>query len=220
MGVSLRDRVPLFNECLKVMKAIWAADPKWSFAGKHFDFQALPGGLKPKQKPHPPIWVATDVDPAVRRAARMGAAWYINPRAKPDFLKRQLAMYDETLAENGHPKPQVFPIRREAFVAETDAEARRIAVIYLKRMLAFYEAWGQYDIMPEANKKDRDFDEDAIPDTYLVGTPERVADIISQYRHELGVNHFVLRVRWPGMPHREVMKSLDLLGSKVIPSIA
>jgi alkanesulfonate monooxygenase SsuD/methylene tetrahydromethanopterin reductase-like flavin-dependent oxidoreductase (luciferase family) len=219
-GVSLHDRVGLFNESLKVIKAIWTADPTWSFAGKHFQFDGLPGGLRPKQKPYPPIWVATDVDPAVRRAARLGAAWYINPRAKPEFLKRQLAMYEETLEESGHSKPKIFPIRREAFVGRTDAEARRIAVQYLKRMLAFYEAWGQYDIMPEANKKDRDFDEDAIPDTYLVGTPDRVAEMILRYREELGVNHFVLRMRWPGMPHREVMKSIDLMGSKVIPSIA
>ena len=220
MGVSLRDRVGRFTECLKVMKAIWTADSTWSFDGTHHRYAELPGGLHPKQQPHPPIWVATDVDPAVRRAARMGAAWYINPRAKPDFLKRQLSLYQETLAEAGHSMPQVFPIRREAFVGKTDAEARRIAVMYLKRMLAFYEAWGQYEIMPEAQKKDRDFGEDDIPSTYLVGTPERVAEMISMYREELGVNHFVLRMRWPGMPHADVMRSIELMGTRVVPSIA
>lgn len=220
MGVSLRDRVGRFTECLKVMKAIWTADPRWSFDGTHHRYGELPGGLRPKQQPYPPIWVATDVDPAVRRAARMGAAWYINPRAKPDFLKRQLALYQETLAGAGHTMPRVFPIRREAFVGKTDAEARRIAVTYLKRMLAFYEAWGQYEIMPEAQKKDRDFGEDDIPSTYLVGTPERVAEMISMYREELGVNHFVLRMRWPGMPHADVMRSIELMGTRVVPSIA
>ena len=31
---------------------------------------------KPVQKPHPPIWVGGESGPALRRAARLGNAWY------------------------------------------------------------------------------------------------------------------------------------------------
>jgi alkanesulfonate monooxygenase SsuD/methylene tetrahydromethanopterin reductase-like flavin-dependent oxidoreductase (luciferase family) len=202
------------------MRAVWSADDTWSFHGKHYDIDEAPGGLRPKQMPHPPLWVATDVDNAVRRAARLGAAWYINPRAKLSALVEQLKIYDETLAEHGQPKPAEFPIRREAFIAPTDQEARSMAVRYMKRQLELYESWGQYEVMPGADKKDRAFGEDDIPDTYLVGSPERVSELISKYAEELGVNHFVLRMQWPGMPHRDVMSAIELLGAKLIPAFS
>ena len=217
MGVSTRDRVGRFNETLAIMRAIWSAEESWSFHGRYYRFDDLPGGLKPRQQPHPPLWVAADVDNAVRRAARLGAAWYINPRAKLASLNEQLQVFRETLAECGNPTPAEFPIRREAFIARSDREARAMAVRYLKRMLEIYEAWGQYEVMPGADQRDRTFGEDDIPDTYLVGTPDRVGDLIERYNEELGVNHFVLRMQWPGMPHRDVMNSIELLGEHLIP---
>jgi alkanesulfonate monooxygenase SsuD/methylene tetrahydromethanopterin reductase-like flavin-dependent oxidoreductase (luciferase family) len=218
VGVSTRDRVKRFNECLEVVRRIWSADPIWSFEGEHYLFGSTPGGLKPKQRPHPPLWVATDVDAAVRRAGRLGAAWYINPRAKFESLRPQLDLHKAALAEHEHQMPATFPIRREAFVAASDREAREMAVTYLKQMLRIYEAWGQYEVMPGADVKDRAFGEYDIPDTYLVGTPERVADLINRYAETLGVNHFILRMQWPGMPNAAVMKSLELVGSRLIPS--
>jgi alkanesulfonate monooxygenase SsuD/methylene tetrahydromethanopterin reductase-like flavin-dependent oxidoreductase (luciferase family) len=217
MGVATRDRVGRFNETLAVMRAIWSAEDRWSFHGRYYNFDDLPGGLKPKQHPHPLLWVAADVDNAVRRAARLGAAWYINPRAKLASLKEQLQVFQEALAESGNPAPAEFPIRREAFIARTDQEARTMAVRYLRRMLEIYEAWGQYEVMPGADERDRTFGEDDIPDTYLVGTPDRVGDLIQKYNEELGVNHFVLRMQWPGMPHRDVMSSIELLGENLVP---
>ena len=70
--------------------------------------------------------------------------------------------------------------------------------------------------MPDPDRKQREFEEDDIPATYLVGTPERVSDLIHQYYETLGVNHFVLRMQWPGMPHLETMRSIDLLGNRLI----
>jgi alkanesulfonate monooxygenase SsuD/methylene tetrahydromethanopterin reductase-like flavin-dependent oxidoreductase (luciferase family) len=216
IGVSTRERVGRFNECFEVIRRIWSAEPTWSFEGRHFKYGEAPGGLKPKQRPHPPLWVATDVDAAVRRAGRLGAAWYINPRAKLESLRPQLDVYRAALAEHGNTMPDTFPIRREAFVAETDADARQMAVTYLKRMLAIYESWGQYRVMPGADVRDRSFGAADIPDTYLVGTPERVADLVTKYVETLGVNHFILRMQWPGMPNAAVMKSLELAGDRLI----
>jgi alkanesulfonate monooxygenase SsuD/methylene tetrahydromethanopterin reductase-like flavin-dependent oxidoreductase (luciferase family) len=217
LRVEMGERVGRFNEALAVMRAIWSANGSWSFEGKYFRFEALPGGLKPKQQPHPPIWLAADVDAAVRRAARLGAAWYINPRAELSALVRQLGVYREALAQYGTEAPAIFPIRREAFLASSEREARTMAVRYLKRQLALYESWGQYQIMPDGEQPSITFSEDDIPDTYLVGTPEHVGDLIARYVEALGVNHFVVRTQWPGTPHDEVMKSIETIGAKLVP---
>ena len=220
MGVSLSDRLVRFTEGLAVMKAIWSADPTWSFHGKHYDFDELPGGLKPKQSPSPPIWIAADVDAAVRRAARLEAAWYPNPRAGLASLQRQAEVYHTALREAGNTRPEIFPIRRELFIAPTDREARRTAVPHLLDQLVQYEKMGQFEAMPMEDQYARTFGEDEIPDAFLVGSPQSVLEQIERYVETLGVNHFVVKVQWAGMPHSEVMRSIELIGEQLAPRLA
>lgn len=218
-SIEPADRVKRFNEAIEVIQKVWSTpgEERWSHQGKWFRFEGLPGGLPPMQRPSPPLWVAADADAAVRRAGRLGGAWYINPRAKLENLVRQLPLYEESLAEHGRDAPGVFPIRREAFVAPTDREAREMAVRYLRRQLELYRSWGQYEVMPDADMKEVDFGEEEVPDTYLVGTPERVADLVEEYVDRLGVNHFVLRMQWPGTPHDLVLRSIAYVGEHLIP---
>jgi alkanesulfonate monooxygenase SsuD/methylene tetrahydromethanopterin reductase-like flavin-dependent oxidoreductase (luciferase family) len=128
-----------------------------------------------------------------------------------------LPLYKGALAEHGHEMPAVFPMRREAFLAPTDAEAREMAVVYLRRQLLLYQSWGQYQGMPDAAQSDITFSADQVPDTYLVGTPERVAELVDAYAQDVGINHIVLRMQWPGTPHELVMRSIEMVGNKLVP---
>ena len=40
-----------------------------------------------------------------------------------------------------------------------------------------------------------------------------------RYAEELGVNHMICRMQWPGMPQEQVLKQINLLGREVIPRI-
>ena len=220
MGVSLHDRLGRFTEGLEVVKAIWSADPTWSFHGTHYRYDTLPGGLKPKQQPHPPLWIAADVDAAVRRAGRLGAAWYPNPRAGITSLKRQVDIYQSSLREHGKQLPEMFPIRRELFIAPTDREARRTALPHLRKQLEQYASWGQFEAMPKEDQPSFTFGEDDIPDAFLVGSPESLAEQIDRYVEALGVNHFVVKVQWDGMPHRDVLRSIQLIGEQLVPRLS
>ena len=220
MGVTHKERLVRFTEGLAVIRAIWSADPTWSFHGKHYHFDELPGGLAPKQQPHPPIWIAADVDAAVRRAGRLGAAWYPNPRATLASLKRQAEVYQAALREAGNPLPELFPIRRELFIAPTDGQARRTALPHLLNELKRYESMGQFEAMPQEDQYPRTFDEDHIPDAFLVGSPESLAEQLGRFVEEVGVNHFVVKIQWAGMPHREVLRSIELIGEQLAPRLA
>ena len=46
------------------------------FHGKYTNLEGLLIDPKPVQKPHPPIWVGGETGPSMRRAARVGDAWY------------------------------------------------------------------------------------------------------------------------------------------------
>ncbi len=219
MGVSLRERRGRFEEGIEVMQRIWAAQTTWSFEGRYYNYENLPGGLKPKQKPHPPMWFAADVDAAVERAGRLGAAWYSNPRAGLTSLTRQAAIYRSSLAEHGHPLPDIFPLRRELFIAPTDAEARHVAVPHIIHQLDLYQSWGQFEAMPKDDQPPMRFDENNIPDAFLVGSPESLAEQINRYVDTLGVSHFVVKIQWAGMDHRDVMRSIELIGNELAPRL-
>ena len=44
--------------------------------GKYVRFEGVLFEPKPVSKPHPPIWVGGESPPSIRRAARLGDAWY------------------------------------------------------------------------------------------------------------------------------------------------
>jgi len=81
------------DEYLRAFRALWTEDDP-RFAGEHVRFGGIAFAPKPVQKPHPPIWIGGESGPALRRAARLGNAWYpigTNPTHPLDSLPRYRA---------------------------------------------------------------------------------------------------------------------------------
>jgi probable F420-dependent oxidoreductase len=84
------ERGAVANEYLQAFRTLWTQDDP-AFAGDHVRFGDITFLPKPLQKPHPPLWIGGESDPAMRRAARYGDGWYpmgINPRRPLDTLER------------------------------------------------------------------------------------------------------------------------------------
>src|SRR5213592_2297573 len=75
LGVPFAERGAMTDEYLAAMQELWTSGAP-SFAGKYPRFGGLVFEPKPLQKPHPPIWVGGHSRAALRRAARLGAAWH------------------------------------------------------------------------------------------------------------------------------------------------
>jgi probable F420-dependent oxidoreductase len=69
------ERGAVTDEYLDAFRAIWTQD-RPVFHGKYTNIEGLLVDPKPVQKPHPPIWVGGESGPSMRRAARVGDAWY------------------------------------------------------------------------------------------------------------------------------------------------
>jgi alkanesulfonate monooxygenase SsuD/methylene tetrahydromethanopterin reductase-like flavin-dependent oxidoreductase (luciferase family) len=69
------ERGAVTDEYLDAMRTIWTQD-RPVFHGKYVHIDGLLTDPKPLQKPHPPIWVGGESGPSMRRAARIGDAWY------------------------------------------------------------------------------------------------------------------------------------------------
>lgn len=63
------------DEYLAAFKELWTKDAP-RFQGKHVNFDNLLFRPKPVQKPHPPLWIGGESEPAMRRAVKLGDGWY------------------------------------------------------------------------------------------------------------------------------------------------
>ncbi len=218
-GTTQSERGPRFDENLEAIIRLWTED-KVSMVGSHFELDEVSLSVKPVQKPRPPIWIGANADAAVRRAARLGDTWFINPHQRMDTIERQLDLYKRALDEYGKPFPTELPLMRETFVANSRDEAIRLARPYLERKYQTYHEWGQDKAMP---KGDDDlslaFDE-LTRDRFLFGTPDEVAEQIAGYNKRLGVNSFVLGLQWVGMPQSQVLDALQMFAEEVMPRVA
>jgi probable F420-dependent oxidoreductase len=69
------ERGAVTDEYMDAMRTIWTQE-KPVFHGKYVHIDGLLTDPKPLQKPYPPIWVGGESGPSMRRAARIGDAWY------------------------------------------------------------------------------------------------------------------------------------------------
>jgi alkanesulfonate monooxygenase SsuD/methylene tetrahydromethanopterin reductase-like flavin-dependent oxidoreductase (luciferase family) len=203
-------RVRTFVQKLDVVRRLLEGE-EVTASGPGYRLDGAQLALRPVQRPRPPIWMAANNDSAVRRAARLADTWYVNPHVSIQEVERQLALFR---AERGS-EPDALPLMREACIASTDEEALALAKPHLAPKYATYVDWGQSDVLPPSDTLRREW-EDLHADRFIVGSPETAVARIEDLR-DLGVTDLVLRVQWPGMPHRDAMRTLDLLVEGVLP---
>ena len=216
-GTERRHRGRRTDENLVAIRRLWTED-RVTMKGSHFSLEDAVCNPKPLQRPHPPIWVGANADVALRRAVELGTCWYINPHNTISTLVRQVDLYRRMLDEAGKPFPDELPMRREAFVARTRAEAIRLAGPFVARKYANYHATGQSDELPDGETLAGDFD-DLVGDRFLIGTPDEVAAAMLDINRRLGVNHLILSMEWAGMEPSVARDCMQLMAEEVIPVV-
>ena len=75
LEVPFAARGSLTDEYLEAFRELWMKD-RPAYHGKHVRFAEVLFYPKPLQKPHPPIWIGGESPAALRRAVKLGDAWY------------------------------------------------------------------------------------------------------------------------------------------------
>jgi alkanesulfonate monooxygenase SsuD/methylene tetrahydromethanopterin reductase-like flavin-dependent oxidoreductase (luciferase family) len=215
-GVPRRERAKRFEANLIAVRRLWTEE-KVNMKAGHFELEDASCLPKPLQKPHPPIWVGANADPAIERAARLGDCWYIGPAIEISTIERQMNLYRRALDAAGKPFPAELPMRREVFVAKTREEAIRLCAPYLGAKYKAYHDWRQD--MPEGNRGlGLDF-ESLIGDRFLIGSPDEVAEQMVAIHRRLGVNHIVMSTEWAGMPESLANDTIEMIAREVFPRV-
>ena len=74
LGVDFTTRGRQLDECVEVMRRIWASDLA-SYDGEFYRFHQIAAEPKPRQPGEVPLWFAGDVPQTFARVARWGAGW-------------------------------------------------------------------------------------------------------------------------------------------------
>jgi alkanesulfonate monooxygenase SsuD/methylene tetrahydromethanopterin reductase-like flavin-dependent oxidoreductase (luciferase family) len=218
-GTTAKDRVPRFIENLEAIKRLWTED-EVTMKGSHFELDHVRVSLKPAQKPTPPIWVGANADGAIRRAAKLADAWFINPHQKMETIARQLDVYRRALDELGKPFPKELPLAREVFIAPSKKVAMDRCGPFLAEKYKIYHEWGQDTAMPEGDNDLSLALEELQEDRFLLGPADAIAESLIAYNKKLGINHVVLQFHWVGMPQDLVLEQMQMFAEEVMPKVA
>jgi probable F420-dependent oxidoreductase len=216
-GASLEKRGARFEEQLAIMNGLWTQE-SLSFRGTYYTVE---GRLEPKPvtRPHPPVWIGGWGDITLRRAATLADNWVPGPTAD---LARLLAGKQQFLANRraaGKTAPPAeWPLTRDVIIAETDREARELAEKHI--MISYrkeYAGGWRHPFIDASIATDLDA---LMKDRFLIGGPDQVVRALKPFVTEYGMTHLICRVFFPGMPHRHIMRELELIAREVRPAFA
>jgi alkanesulfonate monooxygenase SsuD/methylene tetrahydromethanopterin reductase-like flavin-dependent oxidoreductase (luciferase family) len=203
-GVPLKERAARLTESIQLMRLLWSGE-KVDFHGRFYSVANEGISLKPTRPGGPPVWIAGLVEAAVKRAARIGDAWLIANATTLGATEPLMRIYRAALAAEGKTVTE-FPIARECYVGANHATAMEECRAALEYKYNSYAAWGM-----ESPTATMSFEEVA-RDRFIIGDKVFVKEEIARWREALGVNHFSMRVQWPGLEQEKVLGSIRRLG--------
>lgn len=199
-------RVGRFVEAIEVMRKLWTGEAV-THAGRHFPLGNIRAGSVPKQPGGPPILIGAGVDPAIRRAARIGDGWLITFATPLPRLREQMALFRAERAAAGLPPPAEQTLGRDCYVGADMAAALAEAGPPLLAKL------DGFDTLSSLRGAERDARaRDLLRDRFLVGDEGFVREEMQRYRGDLGVDLFRLRMEWDGLDQDRILKSIARVG--------
>ena len=102
LGIDPRDTREIMEESLNIIPKIWQTEGLFSHKGKHFDIPEREILPKPKQSPHPPIWMACTQASSYEMAAEKGIGVLSFGSGAPAGMKEHVENYRENI-KNANP---------------------------------------------------------------------------------------------------------------------
>ena len=219
-----------FEEGIEILARAWAGET-FTYSGKAWSYVDISCRPQPLQKPHPPIYYGATSPESPAVVARRG--WNLALSRQPlANCAKAIASYRETRAAlDNHAGGGDAIMVRDVYVADSDEQAWQEAVPELARFwqLAGDNYWcGESltaDDLPKLTERYVYFPGGLTArrlaewGTSLIGSPDTViknaGEMIATARPDCLVGMF----SFGGLRHEQVMRSLDLFGTKVMPAL-
>jgi alkanesulfonate monooxygenase SsuD/methylene tetrahydromethanopterin reductase-like flavin-dependent oxidoreductase (luciferase family) len=210
-GLDAEQRRERFDEALEIMLRALSGE-RVSFAGKHYAVNDVQLNVRAIQRPHPPVWIATlRADGAPRIGAR-GLPVMLIPYASAETLEQMQAgvgAYKEAFVKaGGRPEEATVPFGFHCHCAESTAQARAEAREPMERYVRtrLYAVQRPFDVLVQQ-------------DVVAFGDPEEIIRVARLYE-AAGFTHFLAIPNFGGLPHKQVLRSMELMARQVLPHFA
>ncbi|MEM0445226.1 MAG: LLM class flavin-dependent oxidoreductase [Nitrososphaerota archaeon] len=198
-----------FFEFISALKKL-ASGSATEFHGKYFTLHTPELPVKPRQKPHPPIWAAANLDRTIREVARVADGW-LPICVPPRIYSEELQILRESASEAGRPSRDIVA---GCMVFAVMGRKRESALAKAMPLLAQTALWfnsartrkmgvGVFRSPSEVNP-------DVVRELSIVGSVEDAAQRIGEYL-DAGVEHLVLQP----LPVDEIRASLPRIADAI-----
>ena len=219
------------EEGIALMQQCWSGAP-FDFEGRFHSAERLHVRPRPAQRPHPPLYVASNSEDSVRSAARLGLPTLSSYFVPEDELVRRHRMYvdearaagragaeiDRLMAQSWGMRVVHVAPTREAALAATEAPfmgyQRRIAV--LRSDSQGGSVPGSFDRSLVRLRPFADYMEDGLA---MIGSPDDVRDRLQRYLEVTGYTRVLLLMALPGLPTADALRSMRLFTDEVRPAL-
>lgn len=216
-GYDLAEYDSLFDEKLRLLLRLRESE-RVTWSGRHRpplrDVGVYP---RPVQDPLP-VWVAVGGNPpSVVRAATLGLPMALAIiGGAPARFKPFVDLYRQAATQAGH-DPTTLPVSINAhgYVADTSQQAADESfpsTALMMNRIGQERGW--------APMSRRDFEaQRGLHGAFFVGSPQEVAEKILHQHDLFAHQRFLLQLTVGSLPHRQVMRAIELLGTEVAPVV-
>ena len=223
-----------WREAVEIVTGMWREE-YFAYESPRFTFPRRMVTPKPVQDPHPPCWMAATSPGSAEVAGASGLGLLSFSIMQPlEAMARQVAAYREA-ARTPSPITDVTTNRVAAYtlVHAADRPSRRVwdsVAWWYENLAQFTLEWELPHLSPEQREKVfpllgpilqgsvpvREFNDG---DMILIGDAETIVRKAKHYA-DLGIDQLICYVQWGYLEHREILRTIEILGKEVIPELA
>jgi alkanesulfonate monooxygenase SsuD/methylene tetrahydromethanopterin reductase-like flavin-dependent oxidoreductase (luciferase family) len=221
-GIEPKEAYDRLIEAEEIMIKAWTT-PNYEHKGKFWNLRLPLLRPRPYTRPHPFIIRACSSDEATLAMARAGRPFLMNIQSN-EVTQRRMDLYRKTMRESGFDEAAIARnvddtwVWRNIFVAETDAEAQRLALPAWETQQEFRQAMRKkvYQEQGLLLKQDEPAARNQVQHSILCGSPATVSEAIAEI-DRIGVGGLILVFRIGPMPAEVANNSIRLFMEKVAP---
>jgi alkanesulfonate monooxygenase SsuD/methylene tetrahydromethanopterin reductase-like flavin-dependent oxidoreductase (luciferase family) len=214
--VDANDYDMLFRSKLELLLEL-NRNERVTWKGKHRRLDLNKALIVPRPEQPFRIWLGTGGSAqSVFRAAELGLPMFLGILGgTPEHWAQYGVAYRDAWEKKGHPaKAADIAVAVHGFVGEHDRDAKKA---YLQYEFQMFET-GSAEIgrpMRAPIGREADLEKGMV----FAGGPDEIADRIIHLHKLLGHSRQILQMDVGGMPHKIFLKSIELLGTKVLPKV-